>query len=87
MARAKTPADELDDVVTTSNVERLRADLEVAELEQQLVAAKDEGTDIDRSAKDELREARRRARTLREGGDPEDGVARPDTTSASARTE
>lgn len=57
------------------------AELEVLDLEEELAAAKDseaggpEYVDL----KLRLREARRVHRTLREGGDPGEGVARPET--------
>lgn len=48
-----------------SRAEELRAELAVAELEEQLVAAKEDGTLTD-ELKNELREARRAHRELRE---------------------
>lgn len=55
------------------------AELEVLDLEDELAAAKGDGaagpefTEL----KLKLREARRVHRTLREGGEPEEGTARP----------
>lgn len=56
--------------------EELEAHLAVLDLEEQLRAQKENG-DLDRDLKLRLREARRVHRTLREGGDPDEGVARP----------
>ncbi len=57
------------------------AELEVLDLEDELAAAKDGGADGPeyRELKLKLREARRVHRTLREGDDPIEGVARPAT--------
>ncbi len=60
--------------------ELLDAEREVLDLEDQLAAAKD-GGGADMELKLRLREARRVFRTLREGGDPDEGVARPATVS------
>ncbi len=54
------------------------AELEVLDLEDELAAAKENDT-ADSDLKARLREARRVYRSLREGGDPDEGVARPAT--------
>ncbi len=61
--------------------EELEAHLRVLDLEDELRERKglDDGTPEFRELKLELREARRVHRTLREGGDPGEGVARPAT--------
>lgn len=60
------------------NTDELRAALAVAELEEQLLAAKD-GDGASHDLKLELREARRVYRKLREGYPAADGEARPAT--------
>jgi hypothetical protein len=63
--------------------ELLEAEMAVVELEDELAAAKEyamDGTQY-RDVKERLREARRVFRTLREGDDPGEGVARPATVS------
>ncbi len=62
-----------------SDIELIRAELKVAELEQALVAAKANGS-VTRELKLELREARRTFRELRGAT----GTANPDTITASA---
>lgn len=64
--------------------EELRAALAVAELEEELVAAKADGP-ADRDLKLRLREARRAFRELREGRPVGPGDARPETVKASAK--
>lgn len=61
--------------------ELLEAEMAVLELEDELRAAKEYAMDGEEYAdvKNRLREARRVYRTLREGGDPGEGVARPAT--------
>ena len=61
----------------------LEAHLRVLELEDALKAEKENGA-ASRELKAELREARRVYRTLREGGEPGAGVARPATIDTSA---
>lgn len=75
-----------------SRADELHAELEVAELEEQLVAAKDAGDEaMLRDVKYALREARYRFRTLRAGGDPDvgngDAVVRPDVINSKAMVE
>jgi hypothetical protein len=71
--------------------DELRAELAVEELAERLVALKadpkvDAGSDEYRQAKEELRAARYRFRSLREAAPPEesvgDAVARPETIQA-----
>ncbi len=62
--------------------ELLAAEREVLDLEDELLAAKESGEYAD--VKLRLREARRVFRTLREGGDPGEGVARPATVETAA---
>lgn len=59
----------------------LDAERAVLDLEDELAAAKESGVEGReyRDLKLRLREARRAFRTLREGGEPADGVARPAT--------
>lgn len=61
--------------------EEVEAELAVVDLEDALAAAKEYAMDGPEymELKLKLREARRRYRTLREGSDPGDGVARPAT--------
>ena len=61
--------------------EALDAERAVLDLEDELAAAKEYAMDGPEymDLKLRLREARRRFRTFREGGDPADGVARPAT--------
>jgi hypothetical protein len=70
-----------------SRAEELRAlfeaELAVAELEEQLVAAKDTDDGPTRELKLELRAARERFRRLR-SGEPVEGVATPATIEAKA---
>lgn len=61
----------------------LEAHLRVLDLEEALKAGKENG-DVGRDLKLELREARRVHRTIREGGDPDEGVARPATVETGA---
>jgi hypothetical protein len=65
-----------------SYADLLRAELRVAELEQALVKAKEDGT-VTSEQKDELREARRVFRKLREGGAVPEDVATPAAINAS----
>jgi hypothetical protein len=58
--------------------ELLDAERQVLDLEDELLAAKGSGAEC-ADVKLRLREARRVYRTLREGGDPGEGVARPAT--------
>lgn len=65
------------------STDELRAALAAAELEEELVAAKETGgapTDL----KERLREARRVYREMREGRPAEAGEARPSTVKAAA---
>lgn len=66
--------------------ELLDAEREVLDAEDALAAAKESGADGDeyRDVKARLREARRIHRSLREGADPDEGVARPATVETSA---
>lgn len=61
--------------------EELEAHLRVLDLEDKLRAAKESGDESPefRDLKLELREARRVHRSIREGADPGEGVARPAT--------
>lgn len=67
-------------------VEELRAALKVAELEEQLVAAK-AGDGPDADLKLALRQARQQHRELRASRPPEPGEVRPDTIQASAEVQ
>lgn len=70
-----------------SRAEELRAELTVAELEEQLVAAKEAG-DVPAELKHELRAARQTHRELRAASaEPDEGVARPATVSATAEVQ
>ncbi len=68
--------------------EELEAHLKVLDLEDELKAKKeygdDDGTPAWRDLKGRLREARRVHRTIREGGEPAEGVARPATVETGA---
>ena len=71
--------------------EQLRAELEVAELEDELVKAKgekglDSSKEEHRELKQRLREARQAFREAREGGESADGEVRPGTVRASAES-
>ena len=62
---------------------RYEAELAVAELEEQLLAAKDAGGDVPRELKDQLREARRVFREMRSG----DAAVNPSTIEAIAEVQ
>lgn len=66
--------------------DELEAHLRVLDLEDQLRAAKEQSDESPgyRDLKLQLREARRVHRTLREGGVPGEGVARPATVETGA---
>lgn len=66
--------------------QEVEAELAVLDLEEELAAAKENPPDSGefRELKLRLRQARWVHRTLREGNDPEDGVARPATVAAAA---
>ena len=64
--------------------EELAAEAVVLDLEEELATAKESGP-ADAELKLRLREARRVYRTLREGGDPGEGVARPATVQTTSR--
>jgi hypothetical protein len=68
-----------------SSSDEMRAALEVAELEEKLVAAKNTKKGPDNDLKLKLREARRVYRELREAEPAGDGTARPAAVKASAR--
>jgi hypothetical protein len=72
-----------------SKAEELRAELEVLDLEEQLVAAKQDPKADLAQLKAGLREARHRHRTLREAAPPEaaagDAVVRPDAVKATTK--
>lgn len=63
---------------------RAEAEARVAELEDELIAAKDTAEGPDRDLKDQLRAARQEYRELRAAEDPGPGVARPDVIAATA---
>ena len=69
-----------------SRRDELAAEQAVIELEDELAAAKEYAMEPEayRDVKDRLREARRVFRTLRDGGDPGEGVARPATVETGA---
>jgi hypothetical protein len=72
-----------------SRADELRAELEVEELQEQLTAAKQDPKADLQQLKADLREARRRHRTLREAAPPEAAaggvVVRPDTVKATTK--
>ena len=66
-----------------ASVEELKAELKVAELEEKLREAKDTDKGPSKGLKEQLREARRAHRTLRETRPVEPGDVRPTTIEAS----
>jgi hypothetical protein len=72
-----------------SKADELHAELEVLELQEQLVAAKQDPNADLQQLKADLRDARRRHRTLREAAPPEaaagDAAVRPDTVKATTK--
>jgi len=62
--------------------DELRAQLEVVELEEKLVAAKDTKKGPSQELKQEVRDARQQAREARDASEAGNGVARPETVKA-----